>query len=142
MVHRNRLVTLAGAPLLVVLASLPAYGQGVVDPSASPAPTRGVVDASASPAPTGGVVDASASPAVPSQEVPSPQPTGSAAPEASPAPVVGLGADTLVFRDNFKDQTQWAVGSTQTGAVRYKNGKLHIDVTVRNNGLWTWHRIN
>ena len=90
---------------------------------------------SPSPAPSPSTAFHTASPATATS--PTASPSASIPPATGAAP--DLGADTLLFEDDFDDAASgWGTGSTPGGEVAYVDGSLRFDTVA--SGNWVWSR--
>ncbi len=70
-------------------------------------------------------------------EAPTPTSSGAETPEPTLAVIEDFGADTLLFTDDFSDDTSgWGVGENPGGVVEYVNGALQFDTGA--DGAWMW----
>lgn len=77
--------------------------------------------------------------AEPSTEATAPATGGPPSAEPSAGVIEDFGADTLLFSDDFSDDTSgWGVGTTAGGTVAYVDGALQFDTAA--NAAWMWSR--
>lgn len=73
-------------------------------------------------------------------------PTDEAPSTPGPAPMTPvvdgvLGADTLVFEDDFSAQGQWGTGAAAEGFVSYDAEQLAITIISDGTSRWSWHSV-
>ncbi len=140
-VTRSFFVSAVVVSLLVGCVSL---GPGGTNPPTAP-PSFGIT----TPAPATPVVTATpiatpiATPTAAPIETPTSEASTTPAPPLTPAPSSGtiedFGADTLLFADDFSDDTSgFGVGTNSGGTVAYVNGALQFDTLSQ--GSWMWSR--
>lgn len=135
---RSFFVSAVVASLVVGCVSL---APGTAQPSAPP--SFGIT----TPAPATPVATATPAPIATPTAAPTETPTSAASitpePPLTPAPSSGtigdFGADTLLFADDFSDDTSgFGVGTNSGGTVAYVNGALQFDTLSQ--GSWMWSR--
>jgi hypothetical protein len=103
-------------------------------PTATSAPTASPTIAPPTQAPTAiPTTGVTAPPTAGTTEAPTQQPEG------SPGAIEDFGADTLLFADDFSDDTSgWGTGTNAGGEVAYVDGALQFDTAAQ--GAWMWSR--